>query len=108
MVYQPVVFATRIEIELSQHRERHHRPRERADRRKDQASEAVNEVLTFFDGRFSEIPHMAYMGKQVLRRALEFHRGFLEDDQDDPYVRVDAASALEKMSEIHRKLGEPR
>jgi tetratricopeptide (TPR) repeat protein len=71
-----------------------------------QAREAVNELLTRVGNeRLSNEPHMELVRRDLLERALRFHKRFLQTESDNPEVRWEAGQAYVRVGDIHEMLG---
>jgi tetratricopeptide (TPR) repeat protein len=79
-----------------------------------QAEHNFREALRAVDSMLNEvgatdlenIPLMDGVRRSILKRALDFHRGFLEQKSGDPAVRQQAARAFIQVGDIYTKLGD--
>jgi serine/threonine protein kinase len=101
-------------IDVKNHRDVADRAREdaeqehrRAQAHLEKALEAVDRMLTRVGNeRLAKVPQLAELRRQVLDEALEFYRGFLRLESDDPTVRRETGRAYFRVAGVHLLLGE--
>ena len=82
------------------------RQRDRAERHYQRALEAVDRLLTRVgETGLAPVPFMDATRLRLLEDALEFYRGFLEDEGGDPRVHRDIGRAHGRISRIQSMLG---
>ncbi len=70
------------------------------------ACAAVDQMLTRVAvGRLADVPQMEPVRRELLKQALGFYQGFLEEEGADPELRRETALAYQRVGEIHQHLG---
>ena len=89
------------------HREEAERQRERAITHFKEAREAVDRLLTrvAYD-RLAATPFMEGVRRDLLRDALEFYRGFVQQEDNDPDLRFETGKAWRRLAKIQDELGD--
>jgi serine/threonine-protein kinase len=96
----------RSNAELSAALEKADQEHERAQAHLHKALEAVDRMLTQVgDERLARAPQLAGLRRQLLEEALDFYRGFLRQESDDPAVRRETARAYFRIATLHFGLG---
>jgi tetratricopeptide (TPR) repeat protein len=81
--------------------------RERAETNFESARSAVDEMLTSVgQQRLAYEPRMEKVRRDLLTKALNFQKKFLEEKSDDPDVRREVGRAYTRVGDIQEKLGE--
>jgi tetratricopeptide (TPR) repeat protein len=87
------------------HREESERQRERAITHLKEAREAVDRLLTRVGyDRLVATPFMETVRLDLLRDALEFYRGFVQQENDDPDLRFETGRAWRRLGKIQDEL----
>lgn len=82
------------------------RQRDRAEKHYQRALDAVDRLLTRVgEKELAPVPFMDATRLRLLEDALEFYRGFLKDEGDDPTVRRDIGRSHVRISRIQSMLG---
>jgi serine/threonine protein kinase len=80
--------------------------RRRAKTNLDRAIKAVDQMLTRVgEERLKHIPQFDEERRKLLEDALTLYQGMLDDNSDDPEVRLETGRAYKRMGAIHRLLG---
>jgi serine/threonine-protein kinase len=79
----------------------------RAEGNLGKALEAVDRMMVHVGGdRLAQIPEFQEQRRQLLEEALDFYRGFLEQESSDPHVRRDIGRAYSQTASLYLFLGE--
>jgi serine/threonine protein kinase len=71
------------------------------------ARDAVDQMLTEVgQQQLQDVPQMELVRRNLLNKALGFYLRFLEEQPDDPSVRVETAQAYHRVGEITNSLGQ--
>jgi tetratricopeptide (TPR) repeat protein len=111
LVYQAKLRQTNEDLakalfEAKQERDKANREHQRAQGHLHKALEAVERMLTQVSNeRLANVPGGAELRKQLLEEALDFHRGFLRQESDEPSVRRETARALFRIAALYIDLG---
>ncbi len=67
---------------------------------------AVEQMLTrVAQERLANIPQMEPVRKELMEDALKFYQKFLRENDNDPLIRRETASAHRRLADIYRRLG---
>ncbi len=80
--------------------------RRRAEENLRKAREAVDRLFTRAAEDLSDEPHMEHIRRELLEDALEFYQGFMQQQSDDPVIRLETAYAYDRVGTIHQLLGD--
>jgi serine/threonine protein kinase len=81
----------------------------RAEMNYRKAREAVDQMLTrVAEPKLRSIPQMEKVRAEVLKEALAFYRGVVQEQGTDPAVRFETARAYRRVGVIYRVLGEQK
>jgi eukaryotic-like serine/threonine-protein kinase len=81
--------------------------RQRAEVNFLKAREAVDRMLTRVgQQRLSGVPQMEPVRRALLEDAVEFYRGFLDENSNDRAVRAETARAYQRLADIYHTLGQ--
>jgi serine/threonine protein kinase/Flp pilus assembly protein TadD len=83
------------------------REQKRAEARSRQARRAVDEMYTEVAQEWlDQEPHMEWVQRRFLLKALQFYEEFAAEEGSDPAVRLAQATAYRRVGDIQQKLGE--
>jgi tetratricopeptide (TPR) repeat protein len=81
--------------------------KEAADRQRDQARRAVDDMYTQVAERWlAAEPHMQEMQREFLQKALDYYQELARESGDDPEVRHRTAQAYYRIGNLYAKLGD--
>jgi tetratricopeptide (TPR) repeat protein/tRNA A-37 threonylcarbamoyl transferase component Bud32 len=82
------------------------RQQQRAEENFRKAMLAVDRMLTRVgEKKLAEVPQMEEERQRLLEDALEFYRGFLQEQGNDPAVRRETGRAYQRIAKIYQVLG---
>jgi serine/threonine protein kinase len=100
------VRARRAEARALAERDQKDEQRRRAKTNLDRAIKAVDQMLTRVgEERLKHIPQFDEERRKLLEDALTLYQGMLDDNSDDPEVRLETGRAYKRMGTIDRLLG---
>jgi serine/threonine protein kinase len=92
--------------EAQQQAEEAEKERQRAETNLLKAKEAVDKLFTEVAERLTEEPHMEQIRNALLSDALRFYQEFLQQKNNDPVMRHEAARAYTRAGSISQMLGD--